>query len=153
MKYETLANGRAGTLEVSGNRVVYRREDGTVVDTVFAVDAMEPGCVNVRLGQRSFRVATGASAHELIDPRSLSGRKGHGQSQGRREILAPMPGKVVRVLVAVGDAVSSGQGLVVVEAMKMQNEMKSPIDGRVTEVRAKEGAAVAAGESLLVVEA
>lgn len=152
MKYETFANQRSGTLEVLGNRMVYTREDGVVVDREFTIDALEPGAVNVRLGSRSIRVVSGA-LHELIDPRSLRGRKSHGQSQGRREVAAPMPGKVVRVLVAVGDAVSSGQGLAVVEAMKMQNEMKSPIDGRVTEVRAKEGAAVTAGEVLLVVEA
>jgi biotin carboxyl carrier protein len=63
-----------------------------------------------------------------------------------------MPGKVVRVLAAVGDAVESGQGLVVVEAMKMQNEIKSRKAGRVVEVRTRPDAAVVAGEVLLVVE-
>jgi biotin carboxyl carrier protein len=63
-----------------------------------------------------------------------------------------MPGKVVRLLVAVGDAVESGQGLVVVEAMKMQNEIKSRKAGRVVEVRTRPDAAVVAGEILLVVE-
>jgi biotin carboxyl carrier protein len=59
---------------------------------------------------------------------------------------------VIRVLVAVGDAVELGQGLVVVEAMKMQNEMKSPKAGRIAEVKTKPGAAVAAGDVLVVVE-
>ena len=63
-----------------------------------------------------------------------------------------MPGKVVRVLVEPGDSVEAGQGLVVVEAMKMQNEMKSPKAGRVVEVRTRADAAVAAGEALIVVE-
>ena len=63
-----------------------------------------------------------------------------------------MPGKVVRVLVQPGDAVEAGQGLVVVEAMKMQNEMKSPKAGRVAEVRTRADAAVVAGEALIVVE-
>jgi biotin carboxyl carrier protein len=63
-----------------------------------------------------------------------------------------MPGKVIRVLVAAGDAVEEGQGLVVVEAMKMQNEMKSPKSGRVAEVRARPDATVGAGEVLVVVE-
>jgi biotin carboxyl carrier protein len=63
-----------------------------------------------------------------------------------------MPGKVIRVLVSQGDSVEAGQGLVVVEAMKMQNEMKSPKAGRVAEVRAEPGAAVLAGETLIVVE-
>ena len=63
-----------------------------------------------------------------------------------------MPGKVVRVLVEPGDSVEAGQGLVVVEAMKMQNEMKSPKAGRVVEVRTRVDAAVVAGEALIVVE-
>jgi biotin carboxyl carrier protein len=63
-----------------------------------------------------------------------------------------MPGKVVRVLVAEGDTVERGQGLVVIEAMKMQNEMKSPKQGRVVSVHAVAGATVAAGEVVAVVE-
>jgi biotin carboxyl carrier protein len=63
-----------------------------------------------------------------------------------------MPGKVVRVLVAPGDQVEAGQGLVVVEAMKMQNEMKAAHAGRVATVPAKEGATVAAGEILATIE-
>ena len=65
---------------------------------------------------------------------------------------APMPGKVVRVLVAEGDVVDHGQGLVVIEAMKMQNEMKSPKPGTVVSLTAIEGSAVAAGQVLAVVE-
>ena len=68
------------------------------------------------------------------------------------EIAAMMPGKVVRVLVAEGDEVEAGAGLVVVEAMKMQNEMKSPKSGRVVEVKIKPEATVAAGEVLMVIE-
>ena len=63
-----------------------------------------------------------------------------------------MPGKVVRVLVNVGDSVDVGQGLVVVEAMKMQNEMKAARPGRVTEVRARAGETVSAGDTLVVLE-
>jgi biotin carboxyl carrier protein len=63
-----------------------------------------------------------------------------------------MPGKVIRVLVSIGDTVELGQGLVVVEAMKMQNEMKSPKAGRIVEVKTKADAAVAAGDVLVVVE-
>ena len=65
--------------------------------------------------------------------------------------MAPMPGKVVRVLVAPGDAVEADQGIVVVEAMKMQNELKAPRAGRVISVAAKEGATVAAGETLATI--
>jgi biotin carboxyl carrier protein len=63
-----------------------------------------------------------------------------------------MPGKVVRLLVAAGDTVEAGQGLLVVEAMKMQNELKSPKKGIVRQVLAREGAAVNAGDVLAIVE-
>jgi biotin carboxyl carrier protein len=63
-----------------------------------------------------------------------------------------MPGKVVRVLVQEGDEIEKGAGLVVVEAMKMQNEMKSPKAGRVVEVKTRPNATVAAGEVLMVIE-
>jgi len=69
---------------------------------------------------------------------------------GPAEILAPMPGRVVKLLAKVGDVVKGGAGLVVVEAMKMENEMKSPRDGSVTEVKVKEGQAVEAGQILVV---
>ena len=63
-----------------------------------------------------------------------------------------MPGKVVRVLVAAGDVVGPGQGIIVVEAMKMQNEIKTSRLGRVLAIHAKEGATVAAGEALAIIE-
>jgi biotin carboxyl carrier protein len=63
-----------------------------------------------------------------------------------------MPGKVVRVLLRTGDEVDLGQGVVVVEAMKMQNEIKSPKSGRVVEIRVSEGATVNASQVLAVVE-
>jgi biotin carboxyl carrier protein len=63
-----------------------------------------------------------------------------------------MPGKVVRLLVSAGDAVDAGQGLVVVEAMKMQNEMKASRAGRVVEVRVRDGETVGAGDTLVVLE-
>ena len=72
--------------------------------------------------------------------------------EGRQTVCAPMPGKVVKVLVKVGDEVKEGQGLVVVEAMKMENELKSPKAGKVVELPAKEGSAVENGAKLVVVE-
>ena len=72
--------------------------------------------------------------------------------EGRQNLVAPMPGKVVRVLLDQGDDVALGQGVVVVEAMKMQNEIKSPKSGRVVEVRVSEGATVNANQVLAVVE-
>jgi biotin carboxyl carrier protein len=72
--------------------------------------------------------------------------------EGRQTVTAPMPGKIVKLLVKVGDQVTEGQGLVVVEAMKMENELKSPKAGKVTEVTVIEGATVENGASLMVVD-
>jgi len=89
---------------------------------------------------------------DVEDPRETrSRRKGHG-GEGRRDVTSPMPGKVVRVLVGQGDAVTEGQGLVVVEAMKMQNELKAPKDGTVVALAARAGASVTAGEVLVTLE-
>lgn len=84
--------------------------------------------------------------------RRLRAAGGGFTAEGKQTIVAPMPGKVVKVLVAVGDEVKEGQGLVVVEAMKMENELKSPKAGKVVELTAKEGSAVENGAKLVVVE-
>jgi len=88
---------------------------------------------------------------QVIDPRT-SGRRSQVGIEGRQEISAPMPGKVVRVLVNEGDTVEAGDGLVVVEAMKMQNEMKAPRSGKVLALAARTGATVSAGEVLVTLE-
>lgn len=90
---------------------------------------------------------------EVPDPRAWSSSTTNRAARGQARVLSPMPGKVVRVLVAPGDAVSAGQGLVVVEAMKMQNELKSPIAGVVARLDAAEGASVNANQLLVLVEA
>jgi biotin carboxyl carrier protein len=90
---------------------------------------------------------------ELRDPRSLHSRRAEGdKAAGVKKIVAPMPGKVVRILVSQGAEVKSGQGVIVVEAMKMQNELKSPKQGVVQKIAVAEGAAVNAGELLVIVE-
>jgi acetyl/propionyl-CoA carboxylase alpha subunit len=90
---------------------------------------------------------------EVSDPRSMQGRRGAGAgTAGPRAVKAPMPGRVVRVLVATGDEVAEQQGVVVIEAMKMQNELKSPKAGRVARVAVAEGDTVGAGDVLVVVE-
>ena len=92
-------------------------------------------------------------AVEVRDPRSLRSRqKAGGDEKGPRKILAPMPGRVVRVLVAENSEVEAGQGIVVVEAMKMQNEIKSPKKGVVKKMSAVPGAAVNPGDVLAIVE-
>ena len=90
---------------------------------------------------------------ELSDPRSLRSRKAKaGLDHGPIKLLAPMPGKVVRVLAPAKTEVDAGQGVLVVEAMKMQNELKSPKKGIVQKIMASEGAAVNAGDVLAIVE-
>jgi biotin carboxyl carrier protein len=82
------------------------------------------------------------------------GRRGAGGPSGAgvQRVTAPMPGRVVKLLVAVGDEVAHRQGLVVVEAMKMENELGAPKAGRVTEVAVIEGVSVEAGRLLIVIE-
>jgi biotin carboxyl carrier protein len=79
------------------------------------------------------------------------GRRGGAAVKGDQRISAPMPGRIVRVLVRAGDDVAAGQPLVVVEAMKMENELKSPRAGRVKEVSVVEGTSIDAGRLLVVV--
>jgi biotin carboxyl carrier protein len=112
----------------------------------FHISRSPDGTLKLRCGQHEFSA-------DLTDPRAWRGRK-HGavEVEGRQEILAPMPGKVVRVLAAVGDTVEAGQGLLVVEAMKMQNEIRSPKSGKVERLLVKEGQNVNAGEVLAWVE-
>lgn len=162
MKLETLIQGRRGVLQIDGPKFRYQREDGQSIEGGFSLERLDAGWRSVLLNQRVYRVAPGPPgeqivngsplAVELFDPRALRPRQGSGASAGRVSISAPMPGKVIRLLAAAGDAVEAGQGLIVVEAMKMQNEMKSPKAGRVVEARAKPGSTVAAGEVLMVVE-
>jgi acetyl/propionyl-CoA carboxylase alpha subunit len=104
---------------------------------------------------KSIGVIVGATQYSvtLIDPKRLRGASdavAHADEAAR--IVAPMPGKVVRVLVNVGDRIEAGAGIVVVEAMKMQNEMKSPKAGTVVGLNVDVGATVNAGDVLAVVE-
>jgi biotin carboxyl carrier protein len=88
---------------------------------------------------------------QIVDPRSW--RRGHGggiELEGRQQLRAPMPGKIVRVLVTPGQQVASGEGLLVIEAMKMQNEIRSPKSGIIEKV-AREGQTVNAGDVLAIV--
>ena len=89
---------------------------------------------------------------EMADLRDRTSNTKKASLAGSYELRALMPGKVVKLLVAPGDKVETGQSLIVVEAMKMQNEMKSPKEGVVTRIYASEGATIAAGERLMVVE-
>ncbi len=91
---------------------------------------------------------------EILDERRLRMRRASARFTvaGRQTITSPIPGRIVKVLVAPGDEVRRGQGLVVVEAMKMENELKSPKDGKVVEVFVREGQAVEGNARLCAVE-
>ena len=90
---------------------------------------------------------------EINDPRSLRTRRAAaGSAEGPQKITAPMPGKVVRIIAAAGSEVEAGKGVIVVEAMKMQNELKSPKSGKVQKVLVAEGTTVNAGDTLAIIE-
>jgi len=89
---------------------------------------------------------------EVRDPRRWRRHRGAAvEAEGAQPVLAPMPGKIVRMLVKAGEAVNAGQGLAVVEAMKMQNEVRAPKSGKVERVGVAEGQTVAAGDVIAVV--
>ncbi|HEV2198799.1 MAG TPA: biotin/lipoyl-containing protein [Bryobacteraceae bacterium] len=157
---------RAATLvvETQGGTgiLTYTRENGESVRRAFSMELAGAGRFSVLVEGRSYRVTVadrGAIAvngrtlyMEVRDPRKLRARGAAERNAGRQTVAAAMPGQVIRVLVEVGQAVEAGQGLIVVEAMKMQNEMKSPKAGKVLEIRTAAGAAVAAGDALIVIE-
>jgi biotin carboxyl carrier protein len=118
--------------------------DGQCIE--FSMTPLAEGKLKLQTGTQEFTA-------EVIDPRVWSGRRhGHVEAEGRQQIVAPMPGKVVRLLVKEGDYVEAGQGLLVIEAMKMQNEIRSPKRGTVERILAKEGQPVNAGEILAWVD-
>lgn len=90
---------------------------------------------------------------EIIDPRSLRPESSaRGAADGTVELRSMMPGKVVRILASEGSDVAKGDGVLVVEAMKMQNEIKAPRDGKVVQITAVEGSTVGAGDLLAIIE-
>ena len=166
MNYEIVINGARRRAEfnappASESRVIIAI-DGRRVEADVA--QVSPGIYSVLIGGRSLEVTVEQAAGallarvngqefqvEIADPRSWRRARGAGlELEGRQQLLAPMPGKIVRVLVAPGQQVESGQGLLVIEAMKMQNELRSPKSGKVEKV-ALEGQTVNAGEVLAVV--
>ena len=165
MKYEVRISGKTHFVEVEPNGGGWQAKlDGGagVADVVETV----PNTFSVLVSGQSHQICVTPSSDgqlelqtggfefsaEVIDPRSWRGRRHGGpEAEGRQQIVAPMPGKVVRLLVQAGDAVEAGQGLLVVEAMKMQNEIRSPKSGTVERLLVTEGQAVNAGEVLGVV--
>lgn len=137
--------------------------DGQVLEA----DAVEvsPGIYSILLQGESFEVRIEKVGAELRattmgreykiairDPREWKKNRARAaEAEGRQQVVAPMPGKVIRVLVATGDEVQAGQGLMVVEAMKMQNEIRTPKSGKIERLSVSEGQTVNAGEVVAVV--
>ena len=111
---------------------------------VTIVPGPSPGQLAVQVG--AVPVTVGVNGHRRW------GRSDVAAAAGPQKITAPMPGRIVRLFVQPGDAVKAGQGLVVVEAMKMENELRAGRDGTVAEVHAREGLSVDAGALLIVIQ-
>lgn len=108
-----------------------------------------------RLSNDNFQVRSHSNELEItvFDPKRLRGSNAESSSiDGKAEIRTAMPGKLVRIIAPAGTEVQKGDGVVVVEAMKMQNELRSPKDGVIQEIRFEEGATVNSGDILAVIE-
>jgi biotin carboxyl carrier protein len=164
MKFTVELNGKARTVELSrGEKGFTCSIDGKPV----GADIVEigPGTYSVLIGGQSLEVritprpyalAAFVGGHEYAltvgDPREW--RRKHGGAaafEGRQQVVAPMPGKVIRILAKVGEKVEARQGLVVVEAMKMQNEVRAPKSGMVEKIMVAEGQSVNAGDALATI--
>ena len=167
MKFEILVNGRRRSLELNGAADDLGRLEFTLDSEPVTADVVEVeiGVYSILLhgGSYEAKVTPGPEGSSVEvdgvryevtvrDPRRLPRTGSAVGSAGRQRVGSPMPGKVVRVLVHEGEEVAAGQGLVVVEAMKMQNAIRSPKAGRVVAMRAVEGTTVTAGETLAEVE-
>ncbi|HEY0005433.1 MAG TPA: biotin/lipoyl-containing protein [Pyrinomonadaceae bacterium] len=158
-KHELMIKREGARLSVSINGRCYQVEarettrgaylllfENRVYECLVDQDVARRDSMRVYLGSRIFSVS-------LMDPKRLRGSSvSDAETDRTAQIIAPMPGKVVRVLVQPGAEVEAGDGVVVVEAMKMQNELKSPKTGRVTELHARMHETVNAGDVLAVIE-
>jgi biotin carboxyl carrier protein len=158
-------NGTASKYRLAVQQTGADRQSIPSSSGIASVVEVMPGVFSVLLSHRSFTVYvvpngenlevwTGGERHvvSMADARDRASKKKKLSAAGPMELRALMPGKVIKLLVQAGATVELGQGLIVVEAMKMQNEMKSPKKGIVSRIHAVEGSTVVAGEALIVVE-
>jgi biotin carboxyl carrier protein len=167
LNYDVELNGRIHRLSmqpIAGSDGYSFQLDGKP----FSADVqwLQPNVLSVLIQGKSFRILfdprPGGDAvvvgerripYVIDDPRSLRSRtKVEASDTGARPITASMPGHIVRILVQPGEHVEAQQGLIVVEAMKMQNELKAPRAGRIARINVEVGATVQAGKILLVIE-
>ena len=171
MTFDVEVNGRGRTISIE------RATDGryrVVVDgQAHVIDAARVGTYGLSLvfdgtaaASREIQVSPGSTPGEMLVSiqgksvtATLNGRRGAHASadggtrtRGDQKVVAPMPGRIVRVLVSSGDEVTARQPVVVVEAMKMENELRSPKTGRIKEICVTAGESVEAGRVLAVIE-
>jgi biotin carboxyl carrier protein len=166
MKLDLSINGREEQIEILAPEPACRFRLGDGVVRAADVESPQDGVFSVLLDGVSYDAyveETPAGAMVVVidgyrfeiearDPRRWSRKSAGRGGDAVQSIVSPMPGKVVRVLATAGDTVEAGQGIVVVEAMKMQNELKAARAGTVRTLSAKEGATVSAGELLATIE-
>ena len=164
MKYEAEIDGQTINLE-------WQERDGRIAVVIeercYDVEVVRPeeGVYQLLIGNQVYEARVSEAENDclrvnlrgtlftatIIDRKHRRAGAEHGD-ESQRQLIAPMPGKVVRVLLRAGDEVKAGQGVIVVEAMKMQNEIKSPKDGRLLDVRVSEGETVSGNQVLATVE-
>ena len=167
MKLQIEISGRVRIIELEPGETGHQYRatvDGKTVE--FEARLLRPGVLSLLIEGRACRIvleddpdepavhiAGSRHPYRVEDPRSLKARRSHSHGHdGPKPIKASMPGRVVRLLAHPGDTVDANQGVVVIEAMKMQNELKSPKAGKVAELRVAPGDTVTAGEVLAVID-
>lgn len=166
MTYDVVVDGKTHRVELTKAESTWLcKVDGESIEVDAALTARD--ILSVLVGNKAYEIKRERSlqgelhmvigsaryAVEVQDPRSLRTRRAAGASEaGPQKLLASMPGKIVRIIVQEKDEVKAGQSVIVMEAMKMQNEMKSPKDGRVQKLLVAEGSTVNAGDTLAIIE-
>jgi len=166
MRYHVLVGGKRFDVELASDgasvdgravQVTLGHADGTPVRAL-VVGAQAHRVVGERMARGRWKVGMHGRTHaiEVVDERTMAIRAqlaGSGAvAAGPRPVVAPMPGMVVKVEVVEGDVVRAGQGIVIVEAMKMENELRASAAGRVTRVHVQRGVAVAKDQILVELE-
>ena len=165
MTFNVQVDDTSERLEVERQGEHYRFRLGDQPERQAQLTEVEPGIYSILLDGRSYE-AHAESGNDcawitirghrfrvaITDPRRWSAKRAGSHGLEREEIVAPMPGKIVRLLVAPGQAVEAGQGIIVMEAMKMQNELKAHRTGRVAAIPVHAGDTVSAGAILATIE-
>ena len=166
MTYDVIVDGKSHHLELTRGEKTWQCK---INDQEMEVDAALTArdVLSVLIGGKAYEIKRERSlqgevhmvigsaryAVDVQDPRSLRTRRAIGGAEaGPQKVKAPMPGKIVRIMVEEKDEVKASQGIIVMEAMKMQNEMKSPKDGNVQKILTAEGSTVNAGDTLAIIE-